>query len=555
MEGIFSQLFTKLSVNTIGRSDNIDDLLLSNIGWENDALTIKFGNTKSDIEGETTSEVKRLYANPFMPNICVVLALAIYTWCKYRRPQDIHLFDGGDQNKRYYKELLRAVEEIPHHIDIGCKRCDVGTHSNRKFAESTSASRIDGPSRTQVCLRAGQSVGRTQDCYIFAEEDGDSLVGRTVAQLKFDADQFDVLPAHFSSAALIELDTYGWHNIIEWYSSLPESFRRAIPYLFASLVYHHHNGDLSRVISTDHPLYSARIFRDRELIDSLRDKIILTHSYCTDTHMSAQGVPGFIIISREVRQLRSHYEQTCMQNERQYADLSAQIDQHARVLPDKIAEVLLEKVQVNGAQPVTLDAIRSLISQVLSSDGGPLADICRSMQSIDARLNTLRSGRDLASVDNEPATANTNFQSLHSWPGVDDRFHRVPPGFKWPTGKNTRIMWDYWFFGDANSHIGPFKNIESRYDLQGKACKTRKSRTKGVIDKLVDLAKEAGKVRNQSEVTLGTSAAVFDFAYSSLMLLLYPDEPDLRTGDLICDVIYERMRMKKLIGKTTETSA
>lgn len=43
----------------------------------------------------------------------------------------------------------------------------VGTHSNRKFAESTSVSRIDGPSRTQVCLRAGQGVGRTQDCYMF----------------------------------------------------------------------------------------------------------------------------------------------------------------------------------------------------------------------------------------------------------------------------------------------------------------------------------------------------------------------------------------------------
>jgi len=126
MEGIFSQLFTKLSVNTIGRSDNIDDLLLSNIGWENDALTIKFGNTKSDIEGETTAEIKRLYANPFMPNICVVLAIAIYTWCKYRKPDNLHMFDGQDQHKRYYKELMRAVKEIPAHIDIGCKRSDVG---------------------------------------------------------------------------------------------------------------------------------------------------------------------------------------------------------------------------------------------------------------------------------------------------------------------------------------------------------------------------------------------------------------------------------------------
>jgi hypothetical protein len=54
MEGVFAQLFTKLSVNTIGRYDNIDDSLMQNVDWENDALTIVFSNTKSDIEGEQT---------------------------------------------------------------------------------------------------------------------------------------------------------------------------------------------------------------------------------------------------------------------------------------------------------------------------------------------------------------------------------------------------------------------------------------------------------------------------------------------------------------------
>ena len=317
----FSQLFTKSSLNTIGRSDNIDDLLLSNIDWENDALTIVFGNTKSDIEGETTSEKKRLYANHFMLSICVILSLAIYTWCKYRAPTDIHLFDGGDQNKRCHKNMLRALKEIPSHVDIGCKREHVGTHSNRKFAESTSASKVDGPSRTQVCLRAGQSVGRTQDCYIFAEEDGDSLVGRTVAQLKFDADQFDVLPAHFSNKVLAELDLYGWSNISDWYENLPDSYRRTVPKPFASLVHYFHNGDLSKIINGDHPLFSQRIFRDRNLIQSLKDKVILCHAYCHETHMSAQGVPGFITKSREIRQLKAHYEATCMQNEKQYEGL------------------------------------------------------------------------------------------------------------------------------------------------------------------------------------------------------------------------------------------
>ena len=194
-EGLFASLFTKLSVNTIGRSDNIDDLLMTNIGWENDALTLLFSTTKSDQAGESTSDKKRLYANPFTPSVCVVLDLAVYTWTKHRSSMadTLHLFDGDLQNKRYYNILVDTLTNMPPEIELGCDRHEIGTHSNRKFAESTSVSKIDGPSRTQVCLRAGQGVGRTQDCYMFSEEDGDALVGRTVAQLKLDADEFDVL--------------------------------------------------------------------------------------------------------------------------------------------------------------------------------------------------------------------------------------------------------------------------------------------------------------------------------------------------------------------------
>ena len=111
MCGVFAQLFTKLSVNTIGRSDNIDDLRLERIGWLVDALIVQFSTTKSDQTGETTSEVKRLFANPFKPEICVVYGLAIYTWCKRRNPGDSLLFDGRDQNKRYYNLSLIHISE------------------------------------------------------------------------------------------------------------------------------------------------------------------------------------------------------------------------------------------------------------------------------------------------------------------------------------------------------------------------------------------------------------------------------------------------------------
>ena len=55
-----------------------------------------------------------------------------------------------------------------------------------------------------------------------SEEDGDSICGRTNAQLQLTADEFDILPCHFDKDTLQRLDQYGWSNICEDYDHYPE---------------------------------------------------------------------------------------------------------------------------------------------------------------------------------------------------------------------------------------------------------------------------------------------------------------------------------------------
>lgn len=205
-EAMFADLFTKLSVNTIGRSDNAADILLGNMGVDKDAATVGFASSKSDQTGEIFTELKHIYANPRNPEICCILSLAVYTFCKRRLPNSTTLFDGNNQNKRYYHILMDALKNIPAEFDLGCARDDIGTHSNRKFAESTAASKPDGPAPSQVCLRANQSIGKTQNSYMFQEDDGDAFVGRTVALQIFgveEGEEFDILPAHFSPETMM----------------------------------------------------------------------------------------------------------------------------------------------------------------------------------------------------------------------------------------------------------------------------------------------------------------------------------------------------------------
>ena len=64
------------------------------------------------------------------------------------------------------------------------------------------------------------------------EDDGDALTGRTLALLKINADEFDVLPPHFNHAVDAKLASHGWDNIIPGYRHYPDSFQRAIRLTF-----------------------------------------------------------------------------------------------------------------------------------------------------------------------------------------------------------------------------------------------------------------------------------------------------------------------------------
>jgi len=549
-EGLFASLFTKLSVNTISRSDNIDDLLLEHISWENDALTLLFSTTKADQTGATTSEMKRLYANPFTPSVCVVLDLAVYTWCKHKgnKGEAVHLFNGDDQNKRYYNILVDAVRKIPEHIDLGCDRNDIGTHSNRKFAESTSVSKIDGPSRTQVCLRAGQGVGRTQDCYMFSEQDGDSLVGRTVAQLKLNADEFDILCPHFGTNTLNELHDIGWNNILRGYEYYPTSFQRVVPYLLANLVYHWFKGNLQQLYDVCHPLFAQALFTEPTLINSLRDKVIIVHAYCDDTRMNAEGIPGIIMISREIRNFRTRYDTTCDLYDQRINELKGQINSVHQELPQTIVDLLLQRFQINGAIPISITEIRSLINEMLSSQ---YQTITHSLATITAQQSSMIQRIENGGLNNNQSVNPSNGDSqarmtagnLFRWIGIDELFHRVPHGFKFPS-YTCYTMWNLWFFGNANENICAYKAISREHDLETKACKTNQTRAKTVINKLVSIAINNNKITRASAITTINSVEIFNFSYPILLGQLYPKSPK-RPEDININTLANRMYLNK----------
>lgn len=68
---------------------------------------------------------------------------------------------------------------------------------------------------------------------------------------------FSMLPPHFSLTDLSELEGYGWNNILDSYDSFPMCFKKVIPMLLASIIYH--MAWLKSNLSKKHPLWNSRL--------------------------------------------------------------------------------------------------------------------------------------------------------------------------------------------------------------------------------------------------------------------------------------------------------
>ena len=186
----FAHLFLVLTWNLMCRGENTQKLCYSHMAWLEDAVGVVLPHTKGDQVGDraSTQDPRHIYANPFKPEICPILALGLYFLCHTEREDASDaLFPGGQQAARF-GTLLRAelrkssvVAQLAVH---GVKPGDLGTHSLRKGASTfVSSGSTAGPSITSICLRCGWSIGGVQDRYIRYERCGDEFCGRCVAGL------------------------------------------------------------------------------------------------------------------------------------------------------------------------------------------------------------------------------------------------------------------------------------------------------------------------------------------------------------------------------------
>ena len=183
-ESMFGWSFQVLSWNCMARCHSVGALMCQHINWEDDCLVVTLTKHKGDQTGEQEGRAKHVYANPFMPQVCPVLALAVYIFSTPRKRTDkLQLFEGANPEARYVKVMHRALEMMPDSLNLGACKKDIGTHSNRKGSATYVLGLSSAINAAQVYLRAGWSLGNVPDRYIFAGTGGDQLTGRALCGL------------------------------------------------------------------------------------------------------------------------------------------------------------------------------------------------------------------------------------------------------------------------------------------------------------------------------------------------------------------------------------
>jgi len=124
---------------------------------------------------------------------------------------------------------------------LGVEAGDLGSHSARKGAATfVACGTTVSPPIVSICLRAGWSLGKVKQKYLFYEKAGDQYLGRVACGLDVNKAQFAVTPPHFIGDKDLhsKVDSF-LQSILLCPSQLPAKVKLIFRFCFAAICFHH----------------------------------------------------------------------------------------------------------------------------------------------------------------------------------------------------------------------------------------------------------------------------------------------------------------------------
>ena len=349
----------------------------------------------------------------------------------------------------------------------------------------------------------------------------------------------------------------GWNNILPDYDNYPESFKRVVPFLLASLVYH--QDWIRSTFSRKHPIFNQEIFTKTftykhdnvtekiNIMHYFKGKVLLGKGRCDETNLQATGIPDHLIIADQIVTLKNQIEllsKTLQQNQEEIRKghelIIKEILDALSQQPSQLRSMILENFRVENVVPISSRDIERMLNERDERMFARMISFTEANHSSIIANTIIGSGTD----------ARQSFEfSYFTWGG---KLRMCPENFEFPLS-DVRTMFNLWHFGNSTEKIQPYKHFdECRDDLRLKKHKNNFSRAKLVMNKLNEIFRNCHLLGDHNDITQIDSIEgqnfVFDRAYEKLIEICYNGQatPHKRPNDIQLNTFAKRLRQNEL---------
>ena len=520
-ESIFARTFMILAWNLMSRSKNTFNVHLNHMEWKEDSLQMFFSQMKNDQMAEKPRDPRHVYANPLMPEICPILALAIFWLCFGFVDGETQLFPGSNQYERFRKYLARVVlyDNILEELERrGLDPSEIASHSIRKGATGYAASGSTAcPPITAVNIRGGWSLGGVQDTYMRYEAAGDMYVGRTVNGLPINSYKFAMLPPHF-----VGLEASFVRECLGiFFPGMPSHLFGIGEMAIASLVYHRDWLLNSCPLPPNHPLCATVLCRNETLYKKLKSYVVCSLPN-DELAMQPTGIPPHVLLLGEMKTIAHQLER----------NLEKQNENIQLIINGVMKELEAKAV---GLGTVTQAGLKESLMNCLEDAG--VMRIVRRLDNPGNCEEKLQEKQDIS------------VQSRQTYM-CGGKFDFVPVDFHLPKGSVVEA-WRNWCMGDERLGYPPFKSLRPD-DFSNKNARKRLSDYRFMMMQIEQKASDLGihmPIKTEQE-----AVSVFERCKSVVSV---PHETVTgkrrRTGQLSWLTVVDFLRCKSKESHSSET--
>lgn len=427
------------------------------IGMKDDCWTMEFAKSKSKQHGEEQHQ-KHVYANPMHPEICPILNNALHWSVTAHRSKSHKMYEGPKQNDRFntaLNKLIKQYEDELLTLGAASHGFKYTSHGLRKgSATYVAGGSTCAPPPTSIMIRADWALGQVLSCYLKFADGGDQFVGRTVCGLPPDSTEFGILLPHFAEADAVDFNDAAELQFPDLWQAYPH-LRGNLASAIASLVYHHDwlREHLGKNMDKPHPFFSTSMFRNKERLLRLRQKVTLDSG-----EVAASGIPPHVNIMKQLR----HQESNLQEMAGELRNVVQAVQKFSEEAIDTISNGLIERAEQDCADRgvVTMTALKSVLQE---RDTHIMAQFTSLLEKIPHVPSPLAPDNLSVPDDSPPEITYRLFQ--HD----PDRRHNPTPrlypvmeNFQVPDSAKTPLSTalHLWYGGDPSTGVLPFRKLD-----------------------------------------------------------------------------------------------